>query len=115
MEGASAITILVFGVLRRSALGWRDEHLAAGTAANEASEALHFDGWLELLRVLSELVATAPSSGADPATGAASWCRAVSGQTQPAVPAANASSTWAWIIALWQTRTAPDSATVYAP
>jgi hypothetical protein len=29
--------------------------------------------------------------------GAASWCRAVSGQTQPAVSAANASSTWAWI------------------
>ena len=34
----------VFGVLHRSALGWRDEHLAAGTAATEASEALHFDG-----------------------------------------------------------------------
>ena len=51
-----------------SALGWRDEHLAAGTAATEASEALHFDGWLELLRVLSERVAAAPSSGADPGT-----------------------------------------------
>ena len=68
MERASAITILVFGVLRRSALGWRDEHLAAGTAATEASEALHLDGWLELLRVLSELVAAAPSIGADPGT-----------------------------------------------
>lgn len=34
------MTIPVFGVLRRSALGWRDEHLAAGTAATEASEAL---------------------------------------------------------------------------
>jgi hypothetical protein len=39
---------------------------AAGTAATEAAEPLHFDGWLELLRVLSELVAAAPSSGADP-------------------------------------------------
>jgi hypothetical protein len=37
----------------------------AGTAATEASEPLHFDGWLELLRVVSELVAGAPSSGED--------------------------------------------------
>ena len=35
----------------------------AGTAATEASERLRFDGWLELLRVLSELVAAAPPSG----------------------------------------------------
>jgi hypothetical protein len=30
----------------------------AGTAAIEDAEPLHFDGWLELLRVLSELIAT---------------------------------------------------------
>jgi hypothetical protein len=40
----------------------------AGTAATEEAEPLHFDGWLELLRVLSELVAAAPSGGADPDT-----------------------------------------------
>ena len=34
----------------------------AGTAATKASEPLHFDGWLGLLRVVSELVAGAPSS-----------------------------------------------------
>jgi hypothetical protein len=48
----------------------------AGTAATEGSERLRFDGWLELLRVVSELVAAAPSSGedADSAEGAdASW------------------------------------------
>jgi len=28
----------------------------AGTAAIEGSDPLHFDGWLELLRVISELV-----------------------------------------------------------
>jgi predicted enzyme related to lactoylglutathione lyase len=37
----------------------------AGTAATEGSEPLPFDGWLELLRVVSELVATAPSGGED--------------------------------------------------
>jgi hypothetical protein len=37
----------------------------AGTAATEGREPLHFDGWLELLRVVSELVGAAPSSGAD--------------------------------------------------
>jgi hypothetical protein len=37
----------------------------AGTAATEGSERLRFDGWLELLRVISELVATAPSSDED--------------------------------------------------
>jgi hypothetical protein len=31
----------------------------AGTAAVEGAEPLHFDGWLELLRVISEPVATA--------------------------------------------------------
>lgn len=40
----------------------------AGTAATGEAEPLAFDGWLELLRVLSELVAAAPSSGADPGT-----------------------------------------------
>ena len=35
----------------------------AGNAATEGSEPLRFDGWLELLRVVSELVAVAPSSG----------------------------------------------------
>ena len=40
-----------------------------GTAATEGRDTLHFDGWLELLRVVSELVAAAPSSaeGADAA------------------------------------------------
>ena len=33
----------------------------AGTAATEGSEPLRFDGWLELLRVLSDLVAGAPA------------------------------------------------------
>jgi hypothetical protein len=37
----------------------------AGTAATEGSEPLRFDGWLELLRVVSELVAAAPSTGED--------------------------------------------------
>jgi hypothetical protein len=37
----------------------------AGTAATEGREPLRFDGWLELLRVVSELVATAPSSDED--------------------------------------------------
>lgn len=36
------MTIFVFGVLRRSALGWRDEHLGGRAAATEASEPLHF-------------------------------------------------------------------------
>ena len=31
----------------------------AGTASMEEAEPLHFDGWLELLRAISELVATA--------------------------------------------------------
>jgi hypothetical protein len=35
----------------------------AGTAAIEGSEPLRFDGWLELLRVVSELVAAEPPSG----------------------------------------------------
>ncbi len=37
----------------------------AGTAATEGSDPLRFDGWLELLRVISELVAAAPSGGED--------------------------------------------------
>ena len=32
-------------------------HPLAGTAAAEGSDPLHFDGWLELLRVISELLA----------------------------------------------------------
>jgi hypothetical protein len=35
----------------------------AGTAAIEGGEPLRFDGWLELLRVVSELVDSAPASG----------------------------------------------------
>jgi hypothetical protein len=35
----------------------------AGTATTKGSEPLRFDGWLELLGVVSELVAAAPSSG----------------------------------------------------
>ena len=35
----------------------------AGTAVTEGQEPLPFDGWLELLRVLSELVTPAASSG----------------------------------------------------
>jgi Protein of unknown function (DUF1579) len=37
----------------------------AGTAATEGSEPLRFHGWLELLTVVSELLAVAPSSGED--------------------------------------------------
>lgn len=37
----------------------------AGNAATEGSEPLRFDGWLELLAVVSELVAAAPSSDED--------------------------------------------------
>jgi hypothetical protein len=35
----------------------------AGTAAIEGGEALRFEGWLELLRVVSELVAAATTDG----------------------------------------------------
>ena len=35
----------------------------AGTSVTEGSEPLRFDGWLELLGVVSELVAAAPSNG----------------------------------------------------
>jgi hypothetical protein len=34
-----------------------------GTATTKGSEPLRFDGWLELLGVVAELVAAAPSSG----------------------------------------------------
>jgi hypothetical protein len=37
----------------------------AGTAATEEAEPLRFDGWLELLRVISELVAATPSGAGD--------------------------------------------------
>jgi len=37
----------------------------AGTAATEGSEPLGFDGWLELLRVIAELVAAMPWDGED--------------------------------------------------
>jgi hypothetical protein len=37
----------------------------AGAAATEGSEPLRFDGWLELLGVVAELVAAAPSSAED--------------------------------------------------
>jgi hypothetical protein len=37
----------------------------AGTAATEGAEPLRFDGWLELLRVIAELVGAAPSGGED--------------------------------------------------
>ena len=37
----------------------------AGTAATEGAGPLRFDGWLEPLRVVSELVAEAPLSGED--------------------------------------------------
>jgi catechol 2,3-dioxygenase-like lactoylglutathione lyase family enzyme len=36
----------------------------SGTATTEGAEPLHFDGWLELLRVISELVAAAPPTPA---------------------------------------------------
>jgi len=35
-------------------------HPLAGTAATKGSAPLHFDGWLELLRVISELVVVDP-------------------------------------------------------
>ena len=37
----------------------------AGTAATEEAEPVGFDGWLELLRVVSALVAATPSSDED--------------------------------------------------
>jgi hypothetical protein len=37
----------------------------AGTAAVEGGEPLRFDGWLELLRVVSELVATGTTDSRD--------------------------------------------------
>ena len=37
----------------------------AGTAASEGAEPRRFDGWLELLTVLSELLAAAPPAGED--------------------------------------------------
>jgi hypothetical protein len=37
----------------------------AGTASTEESEPLRFDGWVELLRAISELVDAAPSSDED--------------------------------------------------
>jgi hypothetical protein len=37
----------------------------AGEAVTEGSERLRFEGWLELLAVVAELVAAAPSSGQD--------------------------------------------------
>jgi len=39
----------------------------AGTAATEEAEPLHFDGWLELLRTISELVAATALSGGEDA------------------------------------------------
>ena len=51
----------------------------AGTAVTEGQEPLPFDGWLELLRVLSELVTpAAPSSG-----GAVEADRPSSGRRMP--------------------------------
>jgi hypothetical protein len=52
----------------------------AGTAAIEGSEPLHFDGWLELLRVVSELMAAATPDG-----------HAKPGQGRVAVPSRTAS------------------------
>jgi hypothetical protein len=46
-----------------------------GTAAIEGGEPLHFDGWLELLRVVSELVAAGPPGG-DPNTAKRADARA---------------------------------------
>jgi hypothetical protein len=37
----------------------------AGSAVTEGNEPLRFDGWLELLAVVAELVAAAPSSDED--------------------------------------------------
>jgi hypothetical protein len=39
-----------------------------GTAAIEGGEPRHFDGWLELLRVVSELVDAASRGGGDAGT-----------------------------------------------
>jgi hypothetical protein len=36
-----------------------------GTAGTEKAEPVPFDGWLDLLRVISELVAAAPPGGED--------------------------------------------------
>jgi hypothetical protein len=37
----------------------------AGTAATDDAEPLRFDGWLELLRVISTLVVASPSGAED--------------------------------------------------
>jgi len=42
----------------------------AGTAATEEAEPVGFDGWLELLKVLSELVAAATPPGGEDADAA---------------------------------------------
>jgi hypothetical protein len=53
------------------ALGPCDRCPTAGrNRSDQASEPLRFDGWLELLRVVSELVAAAPSSGENADTAA---------------------------------------------
>jgi hypothetical protein len=41
----------------------------AGTAAAKGSGPLHFDGWLELLKVISELAAGDPPARENPAGG----------------------------------------------
>ena len=45
----------------------------AGTAVTKGSEPLRFDGWLELLRVVSELVAAAEEPLQEGQQGDDSW------------------------------------------
>jgi hypothetical protein len=53
----------VVGVLIRVWIDGRQP--LAGTATIEGSEPLRFDGWLELLRAISQLVDDPPPSGGD--------------------------------------------------
>jgi hypothetical protein len=59
LSGASAVLIRI----------WIEgSQPLAGTAAIEEGEPLRFDGWLELLRVVSELVAAGTTDSRDSAT-----------------------------------------------
>jgi hypothetical protein len=44
-------------------------HPLAGTAVTKGSGPLHFDGWLELLRVISQLVVADTEGPGEPAKG----------------------------------------------
>ncbi len=58
-----------------------DSQPLAGTAAIEGGEPLRFDGWLELLRVISELVAAGTTDSRDADTAERANERKSSGDT----------------------------------